>query len=133
METSLCVCAGLCLLASIWGEAEKSLPLSRQKPKSPADPWMTHNPTHTQTHSSGSLKHGGNGTREFLLFSVDPCAKSSQHIYVCVSIRATDGTVKTPALALPELQKWSALPDPLQTITHSVSERRVGCISWTWD
>lgn len=74
--------------------------------------------------------------REFLLYSVNPYAKSSQLEHpacVCECIRATDGMAETPALALPALQKWAALPDPLQTIVHSVSERRVGCISWTWD
>lgn len=140
-----------CLLAAIRGEAEKSLPLSRRKPKRPADPWMTHSHTHTHTEGATSANTQqwepqawwwwGGGTTAFLLFGVDPCAKSSQRVCVCVSIRAADGTVKDSppphppllALALPELQKWAALPDPLQTILHSVCEGRVGCISWTWD
>lgn len=63
--------------------------------------------------------------------------ESPGQIVFSVSIRAVDGTAKASTLglcySLPEIQKWAAIPDPLQTISLSVFVRQAGCISWTWD
>lgn len=62
-------------------------------------------------------------TRELLLLNVNPEPSSDNFsivcVCICVSIRAMGGSVEAFKLRscppLPELQKWAALPVPLQT------------------